>query len=775
MAPLKSRLRESRLLQIAAVYAGAAWVVLEVTGTLAENLGLPAWVFAAALVLLLVGFFVVLATAWVQGRPGTSERAAAEEVPEAWELDPGDLARSFVRGRLPHLNWARAAAGGGIAFLLLFGFAGLYVVVQDRGRSFLPAEATAAAVPGIAIMPFSVTGDGLEIWREGMVDVLSTNLDGIGGLRAINSRTVLARWRESAAGDGPDLATTLDVARATGARLAVVGNAVRLGSGVRLSAELHDLESGRPIGTARVEGAQDSILVLVDRLSVDVVRRLLEDDRAAPGPVPATSAFATGSLSALQAFLEGEALYRRGDFPGAVRAYERAIAADSLFAMPYYRLSSAVGWTQGPGGLAAEYGGRARALADRLPARDAALLRASDLGLGEGDVSGIDELETMRNLYPDDPEVWYELGEAYNHLGDQALVPIREMAAAFGTAIRLDSAFVPAYIHAIEAELSYGDTARVRSLLDAFRRRSPPGSEDVARLEFMQRWLRGADVDRAIRDMPDADLGNALINMDDAFIGTEPLRELIIREGLRRRDAGVLGEAAGLGSDRIAAESFHRRGKVAEARSIASGLEPLPRGFALLIMRLDGIAVPTEDLAISLEDSPAELALAALLAAERREWDRAERSVSTLRATAADTTLDGRAVGRREGIARGLDAYIEWRRTGTDAATRALQDAQASFSGFGLTAVVNGVMRRAAEHALTNERRPAAALRYALSHRADPYAVFRAAQLYEELGQTRAAVAAYTAVLSVWEEADADLPHAETARQRLAALTTEQS
>lgn len=126
-----------------------------------------------------------------------------------------------------------------------------------------------------------------------------------------------------------------------------------------------------------------------------------------------------------------------------------------------------------------------------------------------------------------------------------------------------------------------------------------------------------------------------------------------------------------------------------------------------------------------------------------------------------------------KGIARGLEAFIDWRRTGADA-VRALQDAQASFSGFGLTGLVNRTFRQAAGHALTNAGRSAAALRYALSHRADPYATFRAAQLYEELGQTRAAVSAYAAVLSVWDEADADFPHAEAARRRLAALTTEQ-
>ena len=41
-------------------------------------------------------------------------------------------------------------------------------------------------------------------WREGMVELLGTNLDGVAGLRSIDSRTVMARYREHVRGDdGP--------------------------------------------------------------------------------------------------------------------------------------------------------------------------------------------------------------------------------------------------------------------------------------------------------------------------------------------------------------------------------------------------------------------------------------------------------------------------------------------------------------------------------------------------------------------------------------------
>jgi hypothetical protein len=179
----------------------------------------------AAVLLLLIGLVIITATAWVQSHPSTAARAEAEEIPGSWEIDLGDMKHSVARGRLPHLTWARAILGGVVAFSLLFGLAGVYVVVQDRGRSFSPPEAVAgSAGPGIAVLPFSMRGGGLDVWREGMVDVLSTNLDGVTGLRAIDSRTVLARWREAVGErDTPDLSLALGAARRMGAQYGVVG------------------------------------------------------------------------------------------------------------------------------------------------------------------------------------------------------------------------------------------------------------------------------------------------------------------------------------------------------------------------------------------------------------------------------------------------------------------------------------------------------------------------------------------------------------------------
>jgi len=388
-----ARIRQARLFRVLLVYLAASWLIVQVVNELDDALALPDWISPVTVILLLIGLVIVLATAWVQAQPGLAARAAVDEIPGSWELDLGDAGRSIARGKLPHLTWARATLGGVFAFSMLFGLAGLYVVVKDRGRSFAPAEAVAAVAPGIAIVPFSVTGEGLDVWREGMVDLLATSLDGAGGLRTIEGRTVLARWRERVPdGRVADVATSLEVARNAGASYAILGSAVGAGSQVRLATEIYDAASGRELGRAQVEGVPDSVLVLVDRLAVEVLRAILGSEAGQATPVHHLASITTASLPALRAYLEGEALFRRGDFAGAIAEYERAVTADSTFALAYYRLANSYGWAESiRSPLIAEPLARAIRHIDRVPPREAELIRA-DEAMNGGRLDGLQPL-----------------------------------------------------------------------------------------------------------------------------------------------------------------------------------------------------------------------------------------------------------------------------------------------------------------------------------------------------------------------------------------------
>ncbi|MGH7564507.1 MAG: protein kinase domain-containing protein, partial [Gemmatimonadota bacterium] len=338
-------------------------------------------------------------------REGRFESADAVAGDLGVVMESGPEPRSAERGvpaPRPRRRQARIAAAAAIPVVALAGF-----LIRSGGEVSTPTVGDAAA-PGIAVLPFEIRGADLGIWREGMVDLLSANLDGVAGLRAIDSRTVLARWQtgvqESAA---PDLETALEVARWAGARYAVIGSVVSSGSGMRLNARIHSVEDGRSLASLQTEGAPDSVFAMVDRLSIEILAAIWQGEVEHREDIDLTR-ITTASLPALKAYLEGESLLRRADFEGAATAYEQAVAADSTFAFAQYHLGLAYGWI-GDATRQNESYRRALRHAERLPEREALLLRATLEYHTQvsGLPTAIGLLQEATRRYPDDADAWY--------------------------------------------------------------------------------------------------------------------------------------------------------------------------------------------------------------------------------------------------------------------------------------------------------------------------------------------------------------------------------
>ena len=388
---------------------------------------------------------------------------------EGWTPPEPSAARAAApeTERFAALRRRPLATGAAVVGLLIAGaVAGL--LLRDRG-ALAPADALAEnAAPGLAVVPFSVNDPELERWKEGLVDLLSTNLDGAGGLRAIDSRTVLARWRELVPEDGvADLPTALEVARRSGGKYGLVGSVVSSGASMRLVTDVYELESGEALGQSQVEGSPDSIFGLVDRLSIDVLAIILEEE-SGTAPRLDLASVTTSSLPALKSFLEGEEHSRRGDFNQAIPAYEQALEADTTFALAHLRLADAHGWTQGVVPIVRQEYAAAKRFADRLPPREADLLEVALAYSNERDESTRLAREASQR-YPDDPAAWYLLGEAYFHLPHQSLATTETKREPFTRALTLDPTYLPAEIHLVDLAFMAADEAAADSLVPRFR------------------------------------------------------------------------------------------------------------------------------------------------------------------------------------------------------------------------------------------------------------------------------------------------------------------
>jgi eukaryotic-like serine/threonine-protein kinase len=342
--------------------------------------------------------------------------------------------------------------------LLLALGAGLVAVAAAGWLALRHSRGTAPLDPDlIAVAPFDVPDARLALWREGMVDVLSRNLDGAGPVRSVPPTAVIRRWTGRA--DRPSAAA---LGRRTGARLVVFGSLIGAGpDSARLTATALDVTDDRPLADIELRDAADRVDRLADSLTVRLLRELGRTRRM---EVFRTTSMGSTSLPALKAFLRGEQWYRRASWDSALASYDGAIAIDSTFALALWRSSKVLGWQHSSGDSAyIALAMRAGALTHGLAPRDSLLLTADSI-LAELNatvpyvswrslqrVHAIAQDLTRR--YPDDFEAWYLLGEARFHWGYQVGGTSREALQAFDRAIQLDSSFAPSYIHAVALAL----------------------------------------------------------------------------------------------------------------------------------------------------------------------------------------------------------------------------------------------------------------------------------------------------------------------------------
>lgn len=496
-SPLRTRLKESKAVQVVLVYLGVCWFVVQLVSSLQEMLTLPAWLGPVTLVLLGIGLIVIVATAWVQSLPGTTAAEEAGEIPTDWEIAPGDALESLRSGRLPHLTWGRAILGGVVALSLAIGAAGGYVLVRGGGGGLGPAPVGAAgAQEGVAVLPFTVSGPGLDEFEQGMVSLLSMNIDGIDGIRSVNPRTVMAEWDRRLGADGEgSLEEALSVAGATGARYAVVGDAVSTGESVRFTAELYDLADGRGVGRGGAQGSREEVLSVIDDMSIELLRTLVaETGRQSSTGIQRLDGLVTSSLPALSAYLEGEEHFREGRSSEALEAYERAVAADSTFALAWSRIASVYGWIQPGSSEMIEARRRAQTFIDRLPAREATLIRGySAMSLQGPQPEVLADLREHVRRFPDDPEGWAVLGEYYLHVPGVRHTEEQTETAVL-RAVDLDPSFAPYYVHALRYLVGKGDW-RFFEYMEMYR--GVVEEDRVRRYQMQWDYYHGRDEARA--------------------------------------------------------------------------------------------------------------------------------------------------------------------------------------------------------------------------------------------------------------------------------------
>jgi serine/threonine-protein kinase len=621
----------------------------------------------------------------------------------------------------------------------------------------------AAAVPGyramrrapvadgslsIAVAPFEVLDPQLNLWKEGIVDVLSRNLDGAGPIRSIPPSASIKKWEGHA-----DRTVAIAFGKRVGAQLVVYGQLQPAGRDL-VDAKVWIVDTQRDAQPTELQ-LRDSVSRMdrvTDSLSVKVLAAIGRSRGIGAGRV---ASLGSGSLPAIKAFLQGSQYFRRTQWDSAATSFREAVALDSTFGIAYLHLAQAIGWSSGAGNAeaTAAYQKAGKLVRPGLSPRDSLFLTA----VGHYALAGrngarnmvetkkaIATMQTATERYPDDPEAWYLLGDMRYH--SDVTITDREALGYFDRAIAADSDFAPAYIHAIELAHRYG-TEVGRRYAEAYLRRDPRDFEgEGIRLAALATNPRtsAADFQKEIDTLPPRVVQKAYTAMsrlpDSAETSIRLLRRAIPRAPNPTSERQVT---------QLLANQLALRGHVSEAWELALKTKTYLAGeiAALGLIAPDSAAKVLRPWLNDRND--AFLVPIPLLAMLRDSTALLQRSAAIEKAMSRDTSAARTAIPLF--VVASIRAYVALAKGDTATATRlfdALPDT--------VITIPYDVFIRARLIGKQDPKRAIAILeRHSQPDLLYPVRELERGRLAERVGDTERAVDAYAFVAAAWRNADA--------------------
>ncbi|MBD3403531.1 protein kinase [candidate division GN15 bacterium] len=221
----------------------------------------------------------------------------------------------------------------------------------------------------LAIVSFSnKTGDAELDWLEtGLPEIMLTDLSQSGDINIISRERIFDHLGVDS-DDSYPREDYVEAAQELGAEKLLSGSFFKVGEQLRIDARLEDITSGTIVLGEKVVGSDP--FVLVDSLTMKIAGSLDVDRTVGEGMNVARFA---SSPEAYKEYHEGLSYFGSGQYDRATAQFEKAIAIDSTFAMPYMRIGM-VHVFEGRMQEGAQYLARATRYEDNLPRRDRALL-----------------------------------------------------------------------------------------------------------------------------------------------------------------------------------------------------------------------------------------------------------------------------------------------------------------------------------------------------------------------------------------------------------------
>jgi eukaryotic-like serine/threonine-protein kinase len=535
MKKLLQEIHDRSLWQVLGIYLAGSWVVLQVVDQLVQSAGLPDWVPSLALVLLLIGLPMVLATAIAQrgisGANRAAESKAADPVVAGARVEPSSAgatrpsssaptraeASSWFRSKV--FTWRNAIAGG-IAALALFGAAtAVWMVLRGAGVGTAGTLVARGLIDdGERVVLADFSGDSaLAVAATAALRVQLAE----SGVVSVAEPSVVsnALERMGAASEPLDLRRAREVAEREGLKAIVGGDVSGAGDSYIITARVMETASGDELVTVgETAKSTAEFLDAMDRLGRKLRERLGESLGSIRAAAPLARA-TTSSTEALRKYSRAETAFDARDLDQTITLLDEAIALDSSFAMAWRKLAVA------DPDRREEAATRAYELRDRLTERE----RYHTVGIYHTYVTedldqAINTFRALLDEYPDDATALNNLGVNYANQGQLELA-----AEMYERALDVDPYSAHYYNNLISTLYRIGQADSARNVLDRFAENFP----DHPNVAWNRSYFAYADgdVETAEADLVPL-LGSEVLSIRRAANGE--VSDLRVREGKLR-------------------------------------------------------------------------------------------------------------------------------------------------------------------------------------------------------------------------------------------------
>lgn len=321
-------LKRRKVFRVIAMYAGAAFVIIELINNVVDPLSLPSWLPTVVILLLIVGFPITAILSWIfdltlQGVKKT------ESLEDSVENQTNEQA-----GR-------RKLRASDIVITVLLIVVGVLVYPKIFDSDKFEEARDPDGKVAIAVMPFeNLSGDTLyNIWQGGFQNLLITTLSNSEELsvrkyQAVND--VLNNKKDvNLSSLSPSFIHTLGQKLDT--RTLILGNIFKAGNKIRINAQLVDAETEEIYKTYQVDGdSENDLFQLADELAGQIKNYIeikkISDEYLSP-ELQGNSM--TNSSEAFKNYIRGWDAFNYIELGSAVEWFTKAIEEDSTFINAY--------------------------------------------------------------------------------------------------------------------------------------------------------------------------------------------------------------------------------------------------------------------------------------------------------------------------------------------------------------------------------------------------------------------------------------------------------